>query len=63
MEDRLVSLMYLLTRDYLPSGDVVALVKDVQALEGATPVFTNPHIEGFARDMVQRITNGKTNQQ
>lgn len=61
MEDRLVTLMYLLTRDYLPSGDVVALVKEVQSMGNTPVVFTNPHIEGFARDMVQRITGGKTN--
>jgi len=56
IEDKLVSLMYLLVRDCAPAGEIVRVVKMVQEQGNDTPKFTNPHLEAFSRDMVQRMT-------
>lgn len=53
MKSKLTALFYLLMRDHLPVGDLIAEVKTVSKLEDIQ--FTNKYLAMLAEDLVGRI--------
>jgi hypothetical protein len=52
--DKLVTFLYILLRDHLPSGVVEGIMIN-HAEKGGTPVFSNPFTEGHARELAGRM--------
>lgn len=52
-EHKLGALFYLLVRDSVPAGELIAMVERVRPLDKAQ--FTNPHILALAQDLVNRL--------
>jgi hypothetical protein len=53
--DKLVAFLYILLRDYLPSGVVEGImIKHVERCDGDV-VFSNPFTEGHARELASRM--------
>jgi hypothetical protein len=53
MSDRLVTFLYLLTRDELPSGQVERLLAEVERADA--PTFSAPFVEAQAREWTARL--------
>lgn len=51
----LVAFLYLLMRDKLPTGEVVALINEVREMPPVGRVFTNTHLEAMAREYADRL--------
>lgn len=55
-EERVVTLLYVIMRDRMPTGDVAKIMYDYMAKAGSQAVtFTNRHLEAYARDLVDRF--------
>lgn len=53
LQARLVYLFYKLVRDHTPASVLTTAIKEGEAAEGF--IYTNPHLEAFARDLVARL--------
>lgn len=51
----LVGFLYLLMRDKLPTGEVVALINEIREMPPMGNVFTNKHLEAMAREYIDRL--------
>lgn len=54
-QEKLVTFLYLLMRDELPTGRVVELINQATTWPDRTAVYTNKHLEAMARDYTNRI--------
>lgn len=52
-QQRLVTFLYLLMRDELPTGKVEALIKEVEL--APKPMFTGVYLESYARQLAERL--------
>jgi hypothetical protein len=52
INDKLTSFLYTLIRDYLPAGDVEAIVRDSQE---ADCYYTNGWLAQYAQDLASRL--------
>lgn len=55
MNERLVSLFYLLMRDSLPTGALLDAINKSKVDNDAQLVFTNKNLENMARDYAERL--------
>lgn len=52
----LITFFYLLMRNELPTGKIASIVKEIEAMpDGDEIVFTNKHLEAYAREIVDRL--------
>lgn len=54
MDERLVTLFYILMRDTTPTGALLDAINQSRHVD--TPIFTNKDLENIARDYVKRLT-------
>jgi len=57
MNENLVSLLYLIMRDEIPTGIVAAKVKEIEECLSRknVPILTNKHLEAYARELIKRL--------
>ena len=53
-QQRLVTFLYLLMRDKLPTGEVENLLKEAE--KARSPVFSAIYLENYARELAKRIS-------
>ena len=48
--------LYLLMRDYLPTGEVAKIVKEIEeSIDGKEPIFTAKGLGEYAEELAKRI--------
>lgn len=53
---KLVSFLYILMRDHLPSGAVEGIMENhVKKIDKKKPVFTNEHLKAHAVELAERL--------
>ena len=57
-EDKLVSFFYELIRDHITPGAVEAIMRNTEHVE-LEIVYSNKHLEAYARSLVQRLSKGQ----
>jgi hypothetical protein len=56
--EKLLTFMYILLRDHLPAGTVESIMVhhvEKQVELGLSPIFSNPFVEAYARELVGRL--------
>ena len=54
---KLITFIYLLVRDYVPTGQIGNILVQLEAFkEDETVDFTNKFMEEYAKDVVERLT-------
>jgi hypothetical protein len=54
-DDRIVALLYLLMRDHLPTGNIVALVNEIANHKNKEFQFTSAALQMYATELTQRL--------
>ncbi len=56
---KLQNFLYLLLRDYLPSGQVEAIMLNVRSCAGKTVSFSNPLLAQYAAELAAELWGDK----
>ena len=54
-KDRLVSFLYILMRDHIPSGQLETIYLDHVINQKADSIFTNGWLANYAKDFAERL--------
>lgn len=54
-KDKLVELLYLLMRDAAPTGEIVRVIRMIDARSSNTVVYSSKELEAYARRLVEEL--------